>query len=90
MASRSHQQFKRLVVLSDGTWQTPENRIPTNILKLTMALRHECDDFVQQVLFYDSGVGTAGGLDALRGGALGAGIDGTYRASRAAHSVSSK
>lgn len=73
--TRSQQQYKRLVVLSDGTWQTPENRVPTNILKLTMALRHESDDFVQQVLFYDSGVGTAGALDAVRGGALGAGID---------------
>lgn len=46
----SHRRIKRLVVLSDGTWQTPENKIPTNILKLTMAMLHESPgDNIQQV-----------------------------------------
>jgi len=45
---------KRLVVLSDGTWQTPENIIPTNILKLTMAIRPFDEVKGQhQVVFYD-------------------------------------
>lgn len=52
-----------------------ENPIPTNILKLTMAIEREDDDGIQQVIFYDSGVGTQGALDKIMGGGLGEGID---------------
>lgn len=41
-----------------------------------MAILHESpSDNIQQVLFYDSGVGTAGPLDRIKGGGLGEGID---------------
>jgi uncharacterized protein (DUF2235 family) len=50
-------------------------RAATNILKLAIAIEHESDDLTQQVLYYDSGVGTAGPIDKVRGGGLGDGID---------------
>lgn len=52
-----------------------ENKVPTNILKLTLAIEREDEDGVQQVIFYDSGVGTQGAVDKVLGGGLGEGID---------------
>lgn len=53
-----------------------ENPLPTNILKLAMAIHAEDAAGVQQVVFYDPGVGTDNGLvHKLAGGALGAGLD---------------
>lgn len=40
-----------------------------------MAIEREDDDGVQQVIFYDSGVGTQGAVDKVLGGGLGEGID---------------
>lgn len=67
--------YKRLVVLSDGTWQNESSATPTNILKLATSVASESDDGVQQVLYYDSGVGTGGAVDQVVGGAMGMGID---------------
>lgn len=52
-----------------------ENKVPTNILKLALAIEREDSNGVQQVAMYDAGVGTSGGIDRLLGGALGYGID---------------
>lgn len=54
---------------------SPENPIPTNILKLTMAIEQEDTEGMQQVIFYDSGVGTQGAVDKIMGGGFGEGID---------------
>lgn len=67
--------FKRLVVLSDGTWQNENSPCPTNILKITKSLKSDGDDGIQTCLYYDAGVGTGGRLDSIMGGAMGAGID---------------
>jgi uncharacterized protein (DUF2235 family) len=67
--------IKRLIVCSDGTWQTLETEIPTNVRYLTMAIEHEDAEGVQQVLMYDAGIGTANAIDRQLGGALGEGID---------------
>lgn len=67
--------YKRLIVLSDGTWQNEASVTPTNILKLAKCVASESDDGIQQVLYYDSGVGTGGAVDAMLGGAMGVGID---------------
>lgn len=80
--------YKRLIVLSDGTWQNEASATPTNILKLARCIASESDDGVQQVLYYDSGVGTGGAVDSIMGGAMGVGIDGTYlNTRRSAHTV---
>jgi uncharacterized protein (DUF2235 family) len=67
--------MKRLVVCCDGTWQSLDNRYPTNVLKIAQAITQSDGDGVPQVVFYDSGVGTVKGVSRYVGGALGAGID---------------
>jgi len=68
----------RLVVCFDGTWNTPDKEDkdtkPTNVVKIVRAVRRRRDEHVRQVTFYDKGVGTAGGTDAIKGGAFGAGL----------------
>ena len=66
---------RRLVVCFDGTWNDPDKGAkPTNVVKMVRAVRAITQDGVSQVVFYDKGVGTAGGTDALFGGAFGAGL----------------
>uniref|UniRef100_A0A7S1T6L6 T6SS Phospholipase effector Tle1-like catalytic domain-containing protein n=1 Tax=Compsopogon caeruleus TaxID=31354 RepID=A0A7S1T6L6_9RHOD len=68
---------QRLVVLSDGTWQTPENVTPTNILKLAQAIRPVAEsDGLRQTVFYEAGVGSGDGeYEKIVGGGMGVGID---------------
>ncbi|MBH81726.1 MAG: hypothetical protein CMQ49_14555 [Gammaproteobacteria bacterium] len=49
---------KRIVVCSDGTWNDPEDEIPTNVLRIARAIKPQDSDNVQQVVFYDWGVGS--------------------------------
>lgn len=65
---------KRLILCSDGTWQTLDTPYPTNVVKIAQAIKPIADDGTLQILFYDSGIGTAPG-QMLSGGALGRGID---------------
>lgn len=65
---------KRLIICSDGTWQTLDTPYPTNVVKIAQAIKPIAADGTLQILFYDSGIGTAPG-QMLSGGALGRGID---------------
>ncbi len=61
---------KRIVVCADGTWNDPEDEIPTNVLRIARAITPESADGVAQVVFYDWGVGsyyasTMGGISGL-------------------------
>ncbi|MEM8721903.1 MAG: DUF2235 domain-containing protein [Cyanobacteria bacterium P01_G01_bin.39] len=49
--------MKRLVVCCDGTWQDLEAGYPTNVVKITQAIKHFDDDSIQQVVYYDEGIG---------------------------------
>ena len=71
--------MKRLVVCSDGTWNTPESKDFTNVVKMARAIRPKDSHDVEQVVFYDWGVGTDKGTDKWRGGAFGKGIDKNIR-----------
>ena len=67
---------RNLVVCCDGTWNTPTQKdrgvvVPSNVVKMARAIR---DDAPDQVVYYDTGVGTQEGLDRLTGGALGIGL----------------
>ncbi|RDW71026.1 hypothetical protein BP6252_07589 [Coleophoma cylindrospora] len=86
---------KRIIILCDGTWQdaesTPEKRKPpTNIIRLARAIKPEarvqgedgCLVNIDQVVFYQSGVGT-GTLDSLIGGAIGVGLSEKIRSAYA-------
>lgn len=70
---------KRIVICSDGTWNTPDQVDdgeirPSNAVKMARAIVTEAPDGTAQVVFYDRGVGTHRGLDRLTGGAFGQGL----------------
>lgn len=67
-------QKKRIVLCCDGTWNEPDTN-PTNVVKIAHHVKPEAADGVQQVVFYDQGVGTQGSLDKFIGGATGRGIE---------------
>lgn len=56
---------KRIVVLCDGTWNRYDASHPTNVMRMTQAIRLADHDGVQQVPIYLIGVGTGQGSTAL-------------------------
>lgn len=83
--------MKRIVICADGTWNVRDQldkktgrRRPTNVTKVARAVEPIARDGTTQVVFYNEGVGTSGGLDKFTGGAFGDGIEknirGLYRA----------
>ncbi|MBI5289424.1 MAG: DUF2235 domain-containing protein [Chloroflexi bacterium] len=72
--------MRRLIVCSDGTWNTPEPRPsgmprPSNVVQLARALLPVNAHGEPQIVFYDPGVGTGNFVDRWTGGAVGAGLD---------------
>ena len=67
--------MRHLVVCCDGTWNTLEEVSDTNVARLRNALAETAEDGSPQLSYYDTGVGTEGGLlDWLLGGAIGLGL----------------
>lgn len=64
---------KRIVVCSDGTWNDPEKPHPTNVLRVARAVAPIASDGVEQVVFYDWGVGSY--YEKTRGGVFGVGLE---------------
>ena len=64
---------KSLVVCCDGTWNTPDQRSPTNVSKIALAVADVDDNGCEQRTFYHLGVGTSRG-ERIRGGAFGYGL----------------
>jgi len=68
--------MKRLIVCCDGTWLNLDSSDASNVVKITQSIRKADDQNIQQVLFYDQGIGADGGfIDRIGGGAFGWGID---------------
>lgn len=65
--------MKRIIICSDGTWNSPENEHATSVLRLANAIAPEDAQGNKQTIFYDWGVGSDG--QKLAGGLSGAGID---------------
>ena len=65
--------MKRIVICCDGTWNKPDQPSPTNVVKVAITLKITDGAGVEQLLFYDQGVGT-GTFDRIRGGAFGVGL----------------
>ena len=63
---------KRIVVCADGTWNDPEDKYPTNVLRVARAVRPQDQNGVQQIVYYDWGVGSY--YAPIRGGVSGLGI----------------
>ena len=64
--------MRRLVLLFDGTWNTlqkPDEA--TNVVRVGQAVRTVARDGVQQIVYYNSGVGSGGPIDNILGGAFG-------------------
>ena len=62
--------MKRLIVCCDGTWNEPDQRSVTNVVKVAMAIAERDSSKVEQRVFYNVGLGTTRG-ERLRGGAFG-------------------
>jgi uncharacterized protein (DUF2235 family) len=68
--------MKRLIICCDGTWNSPENAevAPSNVIRFANAVLPADSKGVQQVVYYDAGVGTGGIIDKFTGGAFGSGL----------------
>ncbi|MGI9201471.1 MAG: DUF2235 domain-containing protein [Woeseiaceae bacterium] len=64
--------MKRIAIFADGTWNSPDRGAATNVLRMTRAVKPDAGG-VEQVAFYDWGVGTD--RKKLTGGISGVGID---------------
>ncbi len=71
--------MKRIVICSDGTWQTPNQDNITHVLEMARAVLPTAPDGTAQVVFYDWGVGTESWINRLVGGVSGKGIDKNIR-----------
>ena len=71
---------KKLVVCSDGTWNSPDQPIPSNAAKLKQALLKTDSNGIEQRLFYDPGIGVESNfIKKYVGGATGWGISENIR-----------
>ena len=72
--------MKRIAIFCDGTWNTPDKEengkhCPTNVVKMANALCPFSIDGTVQLLYYDTGIGSEGGLiKRVYDGATGTGI----------------
>lgn len=65
--------MRRIVIFADGTWNSPEHGDPSNVLKMSRAVKPVDTKGVEQVVFYDWGVGTD--RKKVMGGVAGEGIN---------------
>jgi uncharacterized protein (DUF2235 family) len=67
--------MKRIVICLDGTWnQVLDPDTVTNVVKLAQAVRPISSDNIQQIVYYNSGVGTGDLIDKFLGGVFGRGL----------------
>ena len=67
--------MKRIIIFCDGTWQKLKSHYPTNVVKLLQSVESVASNGVQQIVYYDEGVGTESKLNKIFGGAFGWGLD---------------
>jgi uncharacterized protein (DUF2235 family) len=69
---------RRLIVCCDGTWNWPDKRRETNVVRLVRAIRPTADTPgeapISQIVHYHMGVGTGNILDHWLGGGTGVGL----------------
>ena len=83
IAKRVLAGHRRLIIGLDGTWNTPDQQdrdrqCPSNVVKLLRAMDTH-SGAVEQIKYYDAGVGTDGFVDKLWGGVAGRGLFGNMR-----------
>ncbi|NQV20833.1 MAG: DUF2235 domain-containing protein, partial [Rhodospirillales bacterium] len=70
---------RNLVICTDGTWNTPDQEdrgrtVPSNVVKICRATAGATKEGVPQLVYYDTGVGTGGKWDQIKGGLFGVGL----------------
>lgn len=79
--------YKRIIVACDGTWVNSQSgstkasaNIPSNVTRLSRAIKRQSSDGIPQVVYYHYGVGTQGGIvDRIYGGVTGEGLSENVR-----------
>ena len=79
--------FKRLIVACDGTWMNADNglvngkiAVPSNVTRISRAIKAVSQDGIPQIVNYHFGVGTQGGpLNRLVSGTTGEGLSDNVR-----------
>ena len=71
--------MKRIIICCDGTWNDPDNKeddlqCQTNVFKLSTLVSPVDLQGIDQVVYYQDGVGTGNYLDKIAGGAFGIGL----------------
>ncbi|KAL3419346.1 peptidoglycan binding domain containing protein [Phlyctema vagabunda] len=96
MMAQYQLQRKRLILCCDGTWMDSDDgftkptlipyhpsatlQVPSNITRISHALKRHGNDGMPQIIYYHSGVGTGSSFfDNLTGGLLGTGISENIR-----------
>ena len=80
---------RNLIICTDGTWNTPDQTdrgrvVPSNVVKICRATAGLTSSNVEQIVYYDTGVGTGGFADRITGGMFGTGFsDNVIQAYRA-------
>lgn len=79
--------MKRLIVCCDGTWldstslMSGDIPIPSNVTRISQAIKPISDDGIPQIVYYQAGVGTQGSiLNRVIGGATAEGLSENIRA----------
>ncbi|KAL8859634.1 MAG: hypothetical protein Q9198_010627, partial [Flavoplaca austrocitrina] len=78
---------KRLIACCDGTWldstmglMNQKIPVPSNVTRISHAIKAKSSDGIAQIVFYQPGVGTEGGIiSRVVGGATGEGLSGNIR-----------
>src|SRR5262245_5480240 len=67
--------MKRLVICYDGTWNavTRSDEV-TDVVRVAQAVRAGSSRGIQQIVYYNAGVGSGGRLDRFLGGVFGSGL----------------
>ena len=70
---------RHLVICTDGTWNRPDQEdrgriVPSNVVKVCRAVSGQTKNGIEQLIYYDTGVGTGGRWDRIKGGAFGVGL----------------
>ena len=71
--------YRRLIICCDGTWNWPESKRETNVVRMVRALLPEHNG-VTQIIHYHEGVGTGNFLDRVVGGGAGVGLSASVKA----------
>lgn len=67
--------MKRIILCFDGTWNAVmDPKTVTNVVRIANLLTVSGDDGINQITYYNSGVGSGGFIDRFIGGAFGAGL----------------